>query len=354
MESKLENDERISVKEVIESIIGLFQYLLSKWKPILLGTILIASTLVSYQLLTKRKYTAETTFVVESGKGQSQDFSSLASVVGIPLGGMSSRNKLFNSDNILLLCKSTKILRETFLEKVNIENGVNERLITFYTRKNGKLDKWQKNFEGFSFEIEDQEMTVTHDSLLQIVIDTFRKKKLTADRVDRRLDILSIKIQDQMPIFAKAFNETLVKKVNEFYIETKTLKSGFSLDILQKQADSVKRMMDWTLQERARLTEKIPNANALKSSISLDRQKSEVDVRMTSVVLEEVVRELEVAKIKHLQSTPIIQIIDRPILPLPHDKPRKLMILFVSLVTGGFIMVGYFTIRRVYQAIMNS
>jgi len=353
MEGKLENDERITVKEVIESIIELFQYLFSKWKPIIIGTTLIASVLIGYQLLTKRQYTAETTFVVESGKGQNQDFSSLASVVGIPLGGMSSSNKLFNSDNILLLSKSTKILRETFLERVQIEGDSKERLITFYARKNGKLANWEQKFKDFSFEVEESEMTVTHDSLLLIVIDTFRKKKLTADRVDRRLDILSIKVQDHLPVFAKTFNEVLVQKVNEFYIETKTLKSGFSLNILQKQADSVKRMMDWTLQQRARLTEKIPNANVLKSSIGLDRQKSEVDVRMTSVVLEEVVRELEVAKIKHLQSTPIIQIVDQPILPLPHDKPRKLMILFVGFVAGGTLMVGFFTIKRVYISIMK-
>ena len=52
---------------------------------------------------------------------------------------------------------------------------------------------------------------------------------------------------------AKFFNETLVDNVNDFYFEIMTKKSKSNVDVLQKQADSVKRITDFSIEKLVNL-----------------------------------------------------------------------------------------------------
>ena len=53
--------------------------------------------------------------------------------------------------------------------------------------------------------------------------------------------ILEIGFNHKSEKLAKNFNDNLVKIVNQFYNETKTLKTSSNLKILQRQSDSVKK-----------------------------------------------------------------------------------------------------------------
>lgn len=350
---RIEEEERISIKEVILRLRGLFFYLLSNWKLIIIGGSLIALLLITYGLVRSIKYTAETTFVVGGSSGQGSDISSLASVVGLPVNALGDKNGLFSASNIALLYKSDRMLRNTFMEIQEIE-GVKERLITRYARKHNRLVSWQKKIPGFTWEIPMEKMDVVHDSLLFIIMTDFRKKKLTAGKVDRRLDLLSIKVTDTDPLFAQKFNQRLVENVNDFYIDTKTLKTETTLRILQKQADSVKTELDNTLKSYAMASESVPNRNSVRSSVLVKSQKLEIDLEVLSAVYKEVLRELELAKIKHQENIPIIQIVDAPILPLESNKFRKLYLGILSVLIGGFIMVFYLTMKRIFQSVMQD
>ena len=61
--------------------------------------------------------------------------------------------------------------------------------------------------------------------------------------------------------------------------------------------------------------------------------KRQIDVQANTALLTQLVTNLELARVALRKETPLIQIIDQPILPLKKDKLSKLK----SLVIGGLI-----------------
>ncbi len=347
-------EQGISIKEVILRIGALIRFLFSKWKPIVVGSLIIAGLNITYELVTAKKYMATTTFVVQASS-QSNSVSSLASVVGINLNKLGSKNDLFSIENIPELYRSYRMLKKTFLTEKTIE-GEKKRLITRFIEKKKLLANWQKkdHLADFTYEIPVEQMTSVHDSLLMVVLESFKKKQLSAEKLSRKLSILKVSIVDKDEPFAKLFNEELVKNVNQFYLETKTKKTRDDLKILEKQADSVKQTLDEALVLYEMANKRTPNPNPLKSSVFTNSRKLQIDLEIAAAVYEEVLKQLAVTRIQHQKNTPLIQILDRPIYPLKNDKSKLLILIIKSGLLGGFLMLGYFVCKRMYDAIMND
>ncbi len=348
-------DDRISIKGLFLRIADWIMYLWNHWKLILIGTTVIAGLYITYHLVRSAKYTAGTTFVLEVGGAEGGQISSLASAVGLSIGGFSSESELFSGENILELYRSYRMLKKTFLTKREFE-GETTRLITRYAEQQRLLKKWQrkKGLQDFTFEVPVAEMRVAHDSLLMEVVEDFREKNMIAEKVSRRLSILRVSVTSKDQLFAKAFNEEIVLNVNEFYKETKTKKTFSNLKVLQFQADSVRKALDDALLKFGQVTEGIPNPNPVLATNLVNYQKLKIDIETTTAVYEEVLRQLEVAKITHLENIPLIQIVDYPILPLPDDKPSTLKMVVLAFFLGGFLVVAFLIGKRAYHLIMTG
>ena len=350
------NDERISIKGLFLRVGDWVLYLWSQWKVILIATVIIASLYITYQIIRSAKYTAATTFVLEAGGAEGGQISSLASAVGLSLGNIGGgESELFSAENILELYRSYRMLKKTFLTNREID-GETKRLITRYAEQQKLLQRWQKEegLSNFSFEVPKEEMSVKHDSLLMEVVEDFREKNLAAEKVSRRMSILKVSITSKDQLFAKAFNEEIVRNVNEFYKETKTKKTSANLKILEFQADSVRKALDDALLKFGEATEGIPNPNPVLATNLVNYQKLKIDIETTTAVYEEVLRQLEVAKITHLENIPLIQIVDYPILPLEDDKPSNLKMIVIAFFLGGVLVVAFLLARRVFNMIMKG
>ncbi|MFY0687752.1 MAG: exopolysaccharide biosynthesis protein [Cyclobacteriaceae bacterium] len=348
-------EDRISIKDVVLRVKNWILFLFYKWKQIVIISIVIAGLNIVYEVVTKPVFMAETTFVLEESGSMGGQFSSIANMVGMNLNSMDESSSLFDIDHIGELYVSNRMLKSAFLEKAVI-SGKEERLITRYGRVSKEERKWrnEKGMENFSFEVPVSEMGVKHDSILFEVFDDFLKKQLVVDKPDRKLNILSVKVLSKDGPFARAFNEVLVNKVNTFYKDTKTKKTGENLAVLQLQADSVRAALDNALNELAKQSQFQPSPNPIYYVNRVPTQKLQIDVEASAAVYEELVKNLEVAKISHRNSQPLIQIIDSPILPLPDNKDSILKLIVLSGLIGGFLAVGYFTLVLVVRAVMSE
>ena len=341
-QSSMINEDRISIRDIFLRIGNWIKYLLSSWKGIVGFSLLIAALNITYTVLRDPEYTAETTFVLE-GTQSSGNIPSIVSAVGVvDLENGMQDNPLFDTDHIVELYRSFRMLKETFLTPVDFGGGP-ERLISRFCKENELFQKWSKepHLENFTFELADEQYTITHDSLLMEVIEGFRDDNLNIDRVSRQLSILSIKVVSEDQLFAKNFNEVLVRTVNAFYAETKTKKAADNLKVLKLQSDSVRAELDKAV-------------NNLAVSSPINRPKAQINVEALGAVYQELTKNLEIAKMNHQNRIPLIQIVDEPILPLPDDKPKLLVLIILSGFLGGFLTVGFYTIKMIYKTIMND
>ena len=139
--------------------------------------------------------------------------------------------------------------------------------------------------------------------------------------------------------------------VNQFYFETKTLKTGSNLEILKKQSDSVKNVLDESILFLAEKDQNIPNLNTLDKVSMVPYQKAMIDVQANSAIYGEIVKQLELAKVTHRNNMPLIQIIDKPILPLENSRWKFLKTFILSFIIGISSIVIGLSFKRIINSV---
>lgn len=131
--------------------------------------------------------------------------------------------------------------------------------------------------------------------------------------------------------FAQAFSSAHLKEVCEFHIDTKTSLARKNINSFQNKADSIRKDLDKSLNKRAAFSDGNRNANGQITAVN--QLKIETDIQILSTTYTEMIKNIEMLKLDLARETPLINIIDEPIKPLPNDKTRKLK----YVISGGFL-----------------
>ena len=351
-----------SLKDLIIAIRDWLNYFLANWLIILLFIVLGISIGITYAILRKPVYTATTTFVLEDEKtsGGLGSLAGLASIAGFDLGG--SGGGLFQGDNIFGLYKSRMMIEQTLLNPIRL-NGAPTRLIDRYLDFNNLREKWKVDDQLFKSTIDmvdtnrNAAVRDSHirlrDSILGVIVNDINKNSLSVIKPDKKLSTIQVDVKSKDEVFAKSFNDELVKNVNEFYIKTKTKKNIQNVNILQYKTDSVRSVMNGAIYSAVAIADATPNLNPTRQiQRTAPAQKAQFSAESNKVVLGELVKNLELSKMSLLKETPLIQVIDSPILPLKNDKLGLVKSAFNGAFVLGIMAILYLAIRRIYQLAM--
>ncbi len=343
------NDE-ISLKELLEKAKEWYLYLLSQWKIIVLAGVIGAALGLTYSFFKKPVYTATLSFVVEdekSGGGLSGALG-LASSFGIDIGGGSS--SVFAGANLIEFFKSRSMVEQTLLTPVTV-GGKTISLAEMYIQNEEWRNKWENKpkLKGIRFLPQSDRKTFTRvqDSILGNIYKNLIKKQLFVMQKDKKIAIINIDMSDTNELFAKYFAESLVKKVSDFYIDNKSKKARTNMAILEKQTDSIRGELNRAITGVAVAND---NTFGLNPSLNVRRAPSsrrQVDVQANTAILTELVKQSELAKVTLRKETPLIQIIDKPILPLEKERTGKAKGILIGGILAGFLLVFFLIIQRV-------
>ncbi len=317
------NEDEISLNELVLIIKRNIYYLKTKWMIICLVSLLGGSIFYIYAHFQKSVYTASLSFVLEEENVQSSGggLSGIASQFGFDLGGTS--NGAFSQANIMELMKSRELIELTLLTPVTL-NGRRQTLADIYIdsmglKKNILKDKELSDFSFLGNHDQDS-LTFKQRSLLISIYKNILTN-LSVSQKDKKASILVIEYKNNNETFAKIFTEKLASKVSEFYIQTKSAKAKNNVDILQKQADSLRLCLNAAISGVAIVNENTFNLNPALSLMKVPSTKHQVDVQTNSTLLAQILGSLEMAKISLRKETPLFFIIDRPVFPLTRKKP---------------------------------
>ncbi|MDC0117452.1 hypothetical protein OAI16_06130 [Flavobacteriaceae bacterium] len=342
-------DENISLSFLFEEIKALIFFLFKNKHKIVLFTSCILFFTISYNYLITPTYYARTTFVLDNNSESSMgDLSSIASLAGINASSFIDASSLFQIDNIQELYRSDKMIRKTLMSKVN-ESKNNLSLIELLVKSEKSEKKWKNLGVDINKLNSNKIFSRLEDSLTKDVINSIKKNYLLVDKPSRKTTILEIGFNHKSEKLAKNFNHNLVKIVNQFYNETKTLKTGSNLKILQRQSDSVKNILDTSIMILAEIDQRIPNPNPITKVSLVPYQMAMIDVQANSAIYQELLKQLELAKVTHRNKTPLIQIIDEPIYPLENSRWKLLKTLIYGLCFGFGISILLLSIRRTFK-----
>lgn len=352
---KIIESEEISIKELLQQLKVWFIYLFEKWKIIVLAGIIGGLLGLTYSFVKKPVYTASLSFALEDEKAGSGGLGgalSLATSFGLDLGG--SGGGIFTGSNLTELFKSRKMVEKTLLTPVTVE-GKKISLVEMYIQNMKFRDSWAKKprFATIQFlpNSDRRKFTRDQDSILGQIYSDLSKNGLSVAQKDKKISIISMDVSSTNELFSKFFCEALAKEVGRFYVETKSKKARMNMAILDRQVDSVRNELNGAITGVAVANDNTFNLNPALNVRRTPSARRQVDVQANTAILTELVKQSELAKVTLRKETPLIQVIDSPILPLKKDRLGKAKGIIIGGFIAGFLMVLYLILKRILKTL---
>lgn len=335
-----EQNTGMNLKEVFKKLKDFKLLLISKLKFIVIISICCGLLVVARTSFLDSLYEAKLSFVIEESQSSSlAGFSGLASQFGMNLGG--SGNGAFSQGNISELLLSRRVV-EAALFDYGVLDDKNDLLINHHIKINNYHEKWSENekFKSLVFSDNRQDFTISQDSILGLASMSLVENNIRIIKIDET-SIISLVCQSKNEEFAKLLAESLIKKLEDFYVIFQAGKALNTLDFIENRADSILIALEESEVQYANYKDSnfgVTRARGLLEEIQLKR-----NVEILNVMYTEVIKNLEVSKFTLMNQTPLINIIDSPKFPLKSNA-KSLIVSFVLGSVLGSILSSFYII----------
>jgi len=349
----LQQGHDINMRDLVLRVREWCRYLRSRWLIILIVGLIGGTLGFIYAWRDKPDYEGELTFVLEETKASPLGaYAGLASQFGVDISGGSG---VFTGDNILEFLRSRLMIEETLLSGLIIPGRPETSLVEMYIDMYRMRDGWAEvpGLRDLHFPLQAARLTYSReqDSILDVIYQRIIKVNLEVSKPDKKLSFISVKCISPDEIFSKFFTERLVKKATEFYIETKTKRSRTNVNILEAKADSLEKLLNKKTYSVA-ATEDI-NQNPAKRVATVGMQVGIRDKLVIQTIYGEVMKNLEMSRMAMAQEMPLIQVIDKPILPLHKKKVGKIKGTAVGGFLAGVLICALLIILETYRRLIT-
>jgi uncharacterized protein involved in exopolysaccharide biosynthesis len=346
MNDKTENTVRLS--DLFEHIKPLTIYTLKRWYWLFVALALGVILGIVYYNLQKPKYKAVCTFVLEEKQASLGGLGGLASQFGFDIGSLGSSGSLYAGDNIFEILKSKKIVQKVLLSKVDSTSS--KTLADFYIDFEKLKAHWKKDspLKSVSFENSTSDLSLTQDTVLNIIYDKLIDKNILVDRAGKKGDLIKVEVESENRKFAIILAERIVEEAKDLYIYIKVGNAEMNIATLQRKADSLQSLLNGKTYTAAQT--QVVDANPGLVSLRVPSEIAGRDKTVIATLYAEVVKNLEASKMILVQQTPIIQVIDYPNQSTKDNmKSRKTLILI-----GMVAMFFLFAVSTLVQYIINN
>ncbi len=336
----------ISLKELLKIFSEYKSELFSNKKLIIFSVLFFCVLSLIFSTLIKPKYKADITFVVQSPVNESSSLKNLgniASSFGFNVGGSAST---FSKENVIELFKSRRIIEATLLKSDDIKDKKNILLIDYYTNTNKLRNSknWiEDKIDNIDFEIKSNK----RDSIISLFWNDIVEDNLQVSFNSKDASIITLSFIFQDQYFAKVFVENIIKEMEKIYVKYKTAQSRNTLDFIQNRADSVYFELQLAEQDYAKIQD--INQRIVKFSGRLKELQLMRSVQVLNTMYIELIKNLELSKLTLLKETPIIEVLDGPVLPLKDDKIKSLYLLIMSIFLAILFSSSYIMLRKLIR-----
>jgi len=333
----MKNNDKASFKDIIITISD-YKNELKKQLLLIISIAIIFSLLgFGFSKLQENKYKAVLSFIVEeqSEGANLSDLSGMANMIGIDMGGSASSS--FNQQNIIELLKSRKIIERTLNNKCEIE-GKSDLLLNHYIRINNLItDSSTINLSSNYY----------NDSITSIVWLRIIDRDMEILFQNDDANIINLSFESLNAELAKNFTEIVIDEMSEMYIDYQTEKSRNTLDNLQFRSDSIFKALKISERNFARVKDK--NRRVMTSSGRLEELQYMREVEILQAVYLELRKNIELTHMSLLNETPLIQLVDKAVLPLENINRSTLFWIVIFSFLGVFTVCFIIILRKLVR-----
>lgn len=312
-----------------------------------------------------KEYKAEVTLLVETSSGTNgmsgllQQFGGLA---GLNIGGATGEDAL-TPELYPDIIKSTPFLLEVMDSKVtdskydstlkvsefldrHTRGGVMSFVMGYTIGLPGKIIGWIKGkpMEEVAFNKQSTKaFKLTHK---QTSIAGDLLKRITAKQGESSTTMkISVEMQD--PQVAAQLTDSVVKSLTAYIIDYRTQKAKVDFNFVQERHKEAE--VRYNKAQQALAYFKDQNQNVILASAKTTEQSLQAEYNLAFNIYNTLSQQLEQAKMKVQEKTPVFKVMDPAKVPLQKSKPKTSLILVGMIFLGGFMGVGIIFWKIIYK-----
>ena len=315
------------------------------------GVAVVVALIVGFSIPKEYTTTVMLAPEVEGGSRSLGGLSALAGMAGINMNAGESSDALY-PELYPDIVSSVGFTTELF--PVSVEDEEGELKTTLYNYlKEEQRSPWWSAILSFPFKCIGWITSLFRDEEEENVgqgIDPFRLTKdetsvvkMLNERisvsVDKKTSVITLSVTMQDPLISATMTDTVMQKLQNYITEYRTNKARHDLDFTQKLYDEAQKKYYVAQQAYADYVDM--NQNISLRSVQTRQERLQNEMNLAYNLYNQTAQQLQLAKAKVQENTPVYTIVQAATVPLKASKPSKLMILVGFVFLAGVISVGW-------------
>jgi len=348
-------EKRYSAPQYVEEeydeidIMELLRKLLKDWKLILKWCAVAAVVGIVIAFSIPKEYTVTSKMAPETvSKSGGGSLGSLASLAGINLGSMSTADAVY-PDLYPDIVASTPFVIELFPVQVEFKDRKTDRKADYYTYLKeythgpwwGKVTSapfkalgWFMGLfrekvepvEGYA-RLDPSSLTQEQEEIAKAI------RSSISLAVDKKTSVITLTVTAQDPRVAARISEEVIARLKTFVTNYRTEKARQDLQYYQTLYDESKKAYFEAQQRYASYVDR--NQNVVLMRVRSEQERLQNEMNLNFQLYNTCAQQLQAAKAKVQQETPVFTIINPPQVPLKRSKPSKVTILAACIFLGA-------------------
>ena len=286
-----------------------------------------------------REYTATAVLAPEtaSSKNSLGGLGALASMAGINMGSMTETDAV-NPDLYPDVVKSVPFVIELFPVEVETADGGLRTDLYDYLKKHTRRPWWGVVISapfralGWFMSLFREKMPESDGSSVDPfrltpdenrIVEALGRRVMVAVDKKNSLGTLAVTMQD--PLISATVADTVMRNLQTYVTDYRTNKARNDLKFTQQLYDEAQRDYYAAQQRYARYMD--ANQNVVRRAVRTEQERLQNEMTLAYNIYNQMAQQLQVAKAKVQESTPVYAVVQPASVPLKPSKPSKTMVL---------------------------
>jgi uncharacterized protein involved in exopolysaccharide biosynthesis len=328
-----------------------FSIIKKEFKRISIVTLLFIVVGSIYAFSLKNEFSSEGKILPElsskSNKlGGLSSLSGLAGLAGVNLDNLSSTEAI-RPDLYPDIVNNTPFYLHLLKQKVTTKEGEIMSFETYYKKESESKSWFGKFFSSDSTKkalfIAPKDSNIITLSQKQFYTIESLQKRIGAS-YDKKTGVISISVKMPDPVVAAVVARLTMNYITEYVTKYRTEKSRQDLVFLQDRVREARGRYYGEQSRKAQYTDQTKYI-ALQTA-DLQRERIESDYKVSTSVYNNLLAQLEQAKIKVQEETPVLQVLNPPQVPIKKSEPVRSILLIIYAFLGGIVGVLWAVFRK--------
>ncbi|QDK83098.1 lipopolysaccharide biosynthesis protein [Spirosoma sp. KCTC 42546] len=354
--TKIPKISKIGEDEIEIRLSDIVRFLKDSRKTVFFWSIVFLIVGVLYAISQQNEYTASVKVMPElkaatgAGGGLS-DLRSLAGLAGVNLGNMSGASEAIRPDLYPDILQSLPFSLYLLSQPVKTsESSKSQVLQTYFSQQS---EKGISAFIGRIFSSNDKNelealVPSTSTTTLQLTREQEALSKTINARVVAEMDKRSgiITITSRMPdaVVAATVARLTLDYLTNYVTNYRTGKARKQVEFLMQQVNNARQRYESAELQLASYRDR--NRNVYANTAKIEEQRLQADYMLTQSVYSELSKQLEQARIKIEEESPVFQVLEPARVPLRKSGPQRTVITIGFTIFGTIVGLAVFFIRR--------